>query len=152
MKKNRDPLDCFQRIVSLLYREIGILKPHNHQSVSAKAKRSAQFFTDRKGEARRIYQETRHMKDPLTILEAYHTRTGLTLSDIRQAFAEGNWQGPSGTVFYGGPKWALVAEFAQDLQHAIESEDGPKQDALVSAVDTLQHNTGRIVDKFSQLD
>lgn len=71
MGKARDAIDCFQRLVSLLYREIGVLKPQNHADVAAKAKLSAPFFKDRKREAKRLYQETRHEKRPQVILGAY---------------------------------------------------------------------------------
>jgi len=54
MEKARDAIDCFQRLVSLLYREIGVLKRQNHTDVAAKAKLSAPFFKDRKREAKRL--------------------------------------------------------------------------------------------------
>ena len=152
MEKARDPVDCFRRLFSLLYREIGVLKPQNHSAVAAKAKLSAPFFKDRKREAKRLYQETRHEKRAPVILGEYEMRTGLTLEDIHEAFDRGKWRTAAGTVAFGGPNWAVIAKFTLDLRDAIASHDEELQTTLISRIDTLQHNNGRIVEKFAQLD
>ncbi len=152
MEKARDVTDCFQRLVSLLYREIGVLKPKNHADVAAKAKLSAPFFKDRKREAKRLYQETRHEKRPQVILGAYEARTGLTLEDIYEAFDRGKWKTVTGTVAFGGPKWAATAKFTLDLRDAMASQDQERQTMLIAKIDALEHNNGRVIEKFSQLD
>jgi hypothetical protein len=152
MEKARNVIDCFQRLVSLLYREIGVIRPQNHAAVAAKAKLSAPFFKDRKREAKRLYQETRHEKRPQVILGVYESRTGLTLEDIYEAFDRGKWKTATGIVAFGGPKWAATAKFTLDLRDAIASQDQQLQTTLVAQIDTLQHNNGRVVEKFSQLD
>jgi hypothetical protein len=152
MEKPRDVLDCFRRLVSLLYREIGVLKPQNHADVAAKAKLSAPFFKDRKRDAKRVYQETRYEKRLEVILEAYHARTGLALEDVYQAFNRGKWTTAGGRIAFGGPKWAAIAKFTLDLRDAIASHDQERQTMLIAQIDVLEHNNGSIVEKFSQLD
>jgi hypothetical protein len=152
MEKAPDVIDCFRRLVSLLYREIGVLKPQNHADIAAKAKLSAPFFKDRKREAKRLYRETRYEERPQVILEAYRAHTGLTLEDIYQAFGRGKWMTASGRIAFGGPKWAATAKFTLDLRDAIASRDQERQTILIANIAALEHNNGRIVEKFSQLD
>jgi hypothetical protein len=146
------PMDYFRRLVSLLYREIGVLKPQNHRAVAARTRLLAPFFRNRKQEARRLYLETRHEKKPQVILATYESHTGLTLADIHEAFDLGDWRTSSGRVAFGGPKWAIVAKFTLDLRDAIESGDQRRQAALIADVGTLRHNNGYVVEKFSELD
>lgn len=149
MQKSLEVTDCFRRLVSLLYREIGVLKPQNHGDIAAKAKLSEPFFKDRKREAKRIYQETRYEERPQVILAAYQAHTGLTLEDIYEAFDRGKWATASGRIAFGGPKWATIAKVTLDLRDAIASHDQECQSNLIAKIDVLEHNNGRIVEKFS---
>lgn len=152
METRSDAVEAFRRLVSLLYREIGVLKTRNHPRVAAKAKLGAPFFQDRKGEAKRIYRETRDENQPHRILDSYTAQTGLTLEDIREAFEQGDWKTSSGSIAYGGLKWAKVAEFTQALCNSIDQDDEERLAALMTRLPTLQHNNGLIIKKFSQLD
>lgn len=80
------------------------------------------------------------------------TRTGLTLEDIYEAFDRGKWKTVTGTVAFGGPKWAATAKFTLDLRDAMASQDQQRQTMLIAKIDTLEHNNGRVIEKFSQLD
>jgi hypothetical protein len=152
MQKRPDVTDCFRRLVSLLYREIGVLKPQNHGDIAAKAKLSEPFFKERKRAAKRLYRETRHEERPQVILAAYQAHTGLTLEDVHEAFDRGKWATPSGRIAFGGPKWATITKFTLDLRDAIASNDQERQTILIGKIYALEHNNGRIVEKFSELD
>lgn len=142
-------LDFFRRTVALLYREIGVLKPANHAGVAAKAKLSEPFFADRKAQAKQLYKLS--ISDPTVelTLARYEERTGLTLEDSRQAFEEGKWGNPPS---FGGRKWAAIASAAIKLGDAIREKAWPQVYQLTQEIHGLEHNNGRIVAKFSQLN
>lgn len=142
-------LDYFRRTVAMLYREVGVLKPKNHPSLAKKAKLAEPFFADRKAQAKQLYKLslTDRMLD-LT-LDRYEKRTGLSLKDVHDVFAEGTWGSPPS---FGGPKWAEIAATAIDLGNALGEQRWGEVAELTQVVDSLEHNNGRLIDKFSQLD
>lgn len=142
-------LDYFRRVVALLYREIGVITGRNHAELAAKAKSREPFFADRKGQAKQLYKLSLTDSKIEHTLARYERRTGLSLEDVRRAFAEGHWGDPPS---FGGPKWGAVAAAAIQLGDAIDHNTWSEVDRLVHYIDGLQHNNGRVVSKFPQLD
>ena len=146
-------LDYFRRILVLLYREIGVLKVGNHAGVVAKAKLSGGFIGEnRKVQAKELYKIS--LTDPQVgyTLARYEKRTGLSLSDVHEAFRDGNWGTQSRGYAFGGPKWAEIASAAVDLGTSIQRMAWSDVERLTRRIEGLEHNNGRIVDKFKQLD
>src|SRR5713226_837411 len=109
-------LDYFRRVVTLVYREIGVLKPSNHQAIFSKANIPGGFFgQNRKAQARELYKSSLSDNSITQTLERYEERTGLTLEDVHEAFGAGNWRLASGVCAFGGPKWAAIANVAIQL-------------------------------------
>lgn len=143
-------LDYFRRAVALVYREIGVLRPTHHSAIAAKTTSSREFFgPDRKSRAKGLYKLSITDPDISFTLARYEKHTGLTLDDVREAFANGRWGNPPS---YGGPKWAAITSAAVDLAEAIRRKAWPEVPAIVSRINGLNHNNGRIVGKFKQLD
>jgi hypothetical protein len=146
-------LNHFRHLVALLYREIGVLQPRHHETIAAKAKLSGGFFgPNRKERALQLYRLTRAETDSRRILDPYSNQTGLKLDDLLEAFAYGRWQNRAGQFSFGGPRWAQIADFAIRLREVIERESWAQVPHLLAEVVKLNHNSGRIVDKYSQLD
>lgn len=152
-KLRSEALDYFRRLVALTYREIGVLETRNHEAVAAKAKRDGGFFGDeRKKRATQLYRMTLAETATAKILNPYERQTGLSLEDVLDAFENGEWRNSSGGFSYGGPKWASIVRCAIQLRDAIGNETWVEIEELLKRINTLEHNTGRIVVKFSQLD
>jgi hypothetical protein len=146
-------LDYFRRVVALVYREIGVLRASNHQAIASKANAAGGFFgLDRKAQAKQLYKLSLADISITQTLGRYAKRTGLTLEDVHEAFRAGNWGSASGRFAFGGPKWAAITKAAIQLGSAIQDQDWPEVERLADLVDTLEHNNGRIVGKFVQLD
>ena len=146
-------LDHYRRLVALLYREIGVLKPNNH-ALASKAKKTDALFNEatRKQRAKDIYRLTLAQTDPAQITAPYQTRSGLTLDDIHEAFASGTWRGHNGTYSFGGPRWATIAATTIQLGNALRQQAWNDIPPLLTTINTLQHNNGRITTKYEQLD
>lgn len=155
VKKTRiEALDTFRKLVALLYREIGVLDSRNHRELAGKRKLEFGFFSTpaRKTMSRELYRKTRQHAEPRSILQAFEEHTGFSLHDIERAFREGNWKNSSGSYSYGGPKWASIAQATISLLAAITEHDTAAIRRLLKEVGRLEHNNGRIVDRFRQLD
>jgi atypical dual specificity phosphatase len=155
VKKTReDALDTFQKLVALLYREIGVLDARNHRELASKRKLGSGFFSTpaRKIMSHQLYWKARNHAEPESILRAFEERTGLSLHDVKRAFSEGDWKDSSGGYSYGGPKWNSIAEATIQLQATIAGHDTIAMKLLLKDIGRLEHNNGRIVDKFGQLD
>jgi hypothetical protein len=146
-------LNHYRRLVALLYREIGVLRDANH-SLARKAKAKDPLFQNetRKSRARDIYRATLSQTEPQKIAAAYESRSGLSLKEVHEAFASGQWKNRSGEYSFGGPRWALIAETALKLGVALEHQRVSELSGLIATVLTLEHNNGRITQKYSQLD
>jgi hypothetical protein len=142
-------LDYFRRTTAMLYREIGVLLPKNHAAMAARARLSEPFFKDRKIQARQLYKFSLTDLTVDSSLARYEKKTGLTVHDIREAFANGKWGNPPS---FGGPKWATIAEAVIQISDALRQKNWKEVERLTSVIDQLRHNNGRLVDKFSQLD
>ena len=146
-------LDYFRRVVALVYREIGVLKASNHQVIASKANVAGGFFgPDRKAQAKQLYKLSLTDISIAQTLGRYAKRTGLTLEDVYEAFRAGSWGSASGGLDFGGPKWAAVTKAAIQLGSAIQDQVWPEVERMADLVDTLEHNNGKIVGKFAQLD
>jgi hypothetical protein len=146
-------LDYFRRVVALVYREVGVLRASNHKALFSKANIPGGFFgQDRKAHARRLYKSSLSDNSITQTLERYKRRTGLTLEDVHEAFDAGNWRLASGVCAFGGPKWASIANVAIQLGSAIQGQIWPEVARLADSVETLEHNNGKIIKKFAQLD
>ena len=146
-------LDYFRRVVALVYREIGVLKASNHAAVAAKINAAGGFFgPQRKVEAQKLYKLSLTDISVDHTLTRYAKRTGLTLDDVYEAFRSGKWSTASGGFAFGGPKWAAITKTATELGSAIRSKNWSEVEATINVIDGLEHNNGRIVGKFAQLD
>jgi hypothetical protein len=139
-------LHYFRCLVALLYREAGVITQCVHPVLGRQAKLAGSFFKDRKGQARLIYRQVRKEKSPSAILGPFEERTGQSLDDLCIAFSEGEWPRA-----FGGPNWAAIANATRQLKDALERDDLEGMTRLVKQIDQMEHNTGRIVDKFRQL-
>ena len=150
---HKNALDHYRRLVALLYREIGVLKESNHP-LARKAKKTDPLFAQasRKQRAKFIYGLTLAQTDPAQIATEYYTRSGLTLDDVHDAFANGRWAGYDGRCSYGGPLWASIAETAISLGNALQQQVWHDIQPLLATVKTLEHNNGHITTKYPQLD
>jgi hypothetical protein len=146
-------LDHYRRLVSLVYREIGVLRA-SHHPLAAKAKAKDPLFKNetRKGRARDIYRMTLAETDPVRIAAAYENRSGLSLMEIHEAFLNGKWGNRFGGYSYGGPRWARITETALKLGSALQNGSASELSRVIRTVLTLEHNNGRITEKYSQLD
>src|SRR4030065_866991 len=149
MTEKQIALYYFRKLLYCLYREIGILKPRNHPVLAQKARLDSSFFSkDRKRQAAEIYHQTESEGNTSHIIEPYHERTVLSLDELFIIFKDGKWENSTGGYSYGGPKWAKIADATISLQKRIESEDWEDINSLISKIDLLAHNNGKIIDKF----
>ncbi len=145
-------LNYFRHVVRLVYREIGVLNESNHKVIFSKANITGGFFgQNRKAAAREIYKSSLSDTSITQTLGRYAKSTGLTLQEVHEAFRDGNWSLASGICKFGGPKWAAIASAAIQLGLAIQGQAWPEVARLTDLVDTLEHNNGKIIDKFGQL-
>ncbi len=153
MDTNQKALYYFRKLVYCLYREIGVLLPRNHREIAAKARLDSGFFKgERKKQASALYHLTEDEENTGVILKPYEERTGLLLEDIHRAFAEGDWRNSCGSYSFGGPKWASIAKKVLELRRVIDNQDWGTVDSLIREIDTLEHNTGLITEKFGQTE
>jgi len=148
----QETLDFLRKEVSFLYREVGILKTRNHPELAQKSNIRGIFFShQRKKIARDIYHQTKAEDQPSSILRPYEEETGLSLEEIHRIFAEGDWKNSFGRYSYGGPKWEAIAENALRLRDAIDQGDWDTASRIAKDGRDLEHNSGRLVHKFSEL-
>ncbi len=155
MYENRDQkaVDTFRRLVALLYREIGVLLPRNHEEVATKRRMSMKFFDEnRKTTSHAVYRRTRNDPDLDSTPAELERITGLSLQDVRRAFCDGHWANASGRYSFGGPRWCRIAEGCISLGNAIRSNDAAATTDALDNISRLEHNNGKIIDKFPQLD
>ena len=146
-------LDTFRRLVAVVYREIGVLDSRNHGEIAQKRKRSSGFFAtpQRKIFANDGYQRTKKSADLDATVRTLEEVTGLSLADIQRAFAEGKWAGPGGRPAFASPRWVRIAEVTISLRSALLANDTQQIAELLKEIQTLEHNTGRVVAKFPEL-
>ena len=146
-------LDYFRRVVALIYREIGVLRLRHHRLIASKAKLVGELFgPDRKVQAKRLYKLSLTDTSITQTLGRYEQRTGLTLQDVYEASRDWNWSCASGNVSFGERRWAAITKAGIELAAAIQSNDWLAVGRLADLVDKLEHNSGRITGKFTQLD
>jgi hypothetical protein len=144
-------LDYFRKIVSFIYREIGVFEKGNHPKLYEKSKMIYTGFShQRKERAREIYHKTISLNSTRKILAYYEEETGFTLHDIFIIFQEGNWE-RGDRCYFGGPKWAKIVATTIELQNIINNEQWSRVPEIVDHINNLKHNTGKIIDKFSTL-
>jgi hypothetical protein len=147
-----EALAYFRKLVSFLYREIGAMRRENHPTIFDRSTlASSGFSKSRKQEARRIYFETLSSRDVREVVAPYRTKTGLSIEDVRDAFRDGDWLLRARRYFFGGPKWARIADVTLELGQAISVGRWDLVPQLIAEVNVLRHNNGRIVDKFGEL-
>jgi len=77
--------------------------------------------------------------------------TGLSLEDIFVAFRDGNWASANGRIYFGGPNWAEIAATTIQLRDALLEGNDEQCEILSQQLEKSKHNTGYLVNKFSQL-
>ena len=84
------------------------------------------------------------MADPTDIESYFALRLdGLRLDQLLEAFDKGSW-GKN----IGGARWANIVQATLDLGRAIESDNSEAVPSLLDSIDSLQHNTRRVVSDF----
>jgi hypothetical protein len=145
--------DYFRKLVSFIYREVGILKEKNHPELYKKSKMVCSGFAgNRKKKAKEIYHLTKNEISTQAILKFYEEQTNLTLNEIYEIFAKGDWLLGRTCYSFGGPRWAEVTKTALDLKEAIDSENWDSIYNIIKYIKKLQHNNGSISEKFKELD
>jgi hypothetical protein len=146
-------LDYFRRLVSLVYREVGVLSEHNHPAVYSRAKIGEGFFgSGRKRRAAEIYAQTVAMELPQEITRPYLEATGLSLEQVESAFSEGEWRTRGGYYAFGGPRWASITAYTIALGRALDEGDWCRVETLLVETSNLRHNNGFVVDKFADIE
>lgn len=153
MEEHATVLYVFRKLVYMLYREIGSLRPNIHPGIAKKAHMKTAFFErEKERQALELYHQIESEPDVQKILVPFIDRTGLTLEDIHRAFVEGDWRNKFGGHNFGGPKWAKIAEVAVALQKSLEQNDWAAADGLVQEVKGLKTNQGFLVSQFERTD
>jgi len=143
----------YRKLLFALYAEIGALQPHHHEEIARKADLTHGFFQrEREKQAGQIYHRTVHLTDPAAIEEPYRDRTGLSLEDVHQAFAEGNWKNKFQAYSLGGPRWAGIAEKTLELRDVIQRGDWDRVQTLTLEIKGMKHNQGYLVDLFDRTE
>jgi hypothetical protein len=144
-------LYVYRKLIYVLYLEIGALQPRIHAEVAARADmRSAFFERNKERHAAALYHQSESERDPAKIEAPYQQRTGLTLEDIHQAFAEGEWKNKFGQYNFGGPKWEHIAKLTLELRGLIQKGEWGDAAALVYDIKKLKTNQGHLVNQFER--
>jgi hypothetical protein len=143
----------FRKMVTVLYWEIGALTPRVHKALANKAYLKTAFFQrDKERMSAALYRLVTKETEPSAIIEPFRERTGLTLEDIHQAFAEGNWKNKFGGYTFGGPRWAEIAEFTMKLRSLIETEQWEEAKMLLFEIKALKTNQGYLINQFDRVE
>ena len=152
MTREKEALDYFRKLVSLLYREVGAIERDNHPELFDRSTMATSGFSAaRKFEAKKIYRTTISEVDPERIVAPYVARTRLSLEDVFKSFHEGDWLLGKKRYSFGGPNWARIAGTTLSLRDVILKKEWHRVPRLIAEVNVLCHNHGRIVDKFAEL-
>lgn len=144
-------LYAYRKLIYLLYLEIGALKPEFHPKMAAKAHlKTAYFQREKERQAVEIYQYIEKETDLEKIVAPFEERTGLSLADVRRAFAEGDWRNKFGSYNFGGPKWARIADVTLELRAALRTDDADKIELAILEVKRLKTNRGYIINEFER--
>lgn len=147
-----EAMDIYRKVVSFVYREIGAMRPANHQVLYHRSLLPTPGLArTRKETARKLFCQTRNEADPEKVETAYRRVWGLSLEEVREAFQVGDWLLGGRTYSFGGPRWAAIASAAIQLRDSIRHGDAAAVADLLRQVPTLSHNNGLLVDKFPQL-
>ncbi len=146
-----EALECYRKLASFLYREIGAMKRGNHPELYDKSKIVA-VKNRRKEDPKRFYHKSKSHNDIESIDRYYVNWSGLTLEDVLKAFQEGDWLLGRQRYSFGGPKWAKVAETTMALRKVILNKDWDSVPQLIETINGLHHNNGLVVRKFRELD
>lgn len=139
----------FRKLVYVLYQEIGALQRRNHPQIARKAYLKTAFFTgDRERQAASLYHQIENEENLDAIVFMFQQRTGLTLEDIHQAFAEGNWRSKYSVYNSGGPKWVRIAEVTLELRKLIQEQNWEEAEVLMQEIKGLKTNQGYLVNLF----
>lgn len=151
LSQEDEVLYVYRKLIYVLYLEIGALQPRIHAEVAARADlRSAFFERNKERHAAALYHQSESEAEPAKIEMPYQQRTGLTLEDIHQAFAEGEWKNKFGQYNFGGPKWAHIAKLTLELRDLIQKGQWEDASALVYEIKKLKTNQGHLVNQFER--
>lgn len=151
LSQEDEVLYVYRKLMYVLYLEIGALQPRIHAEVAARADlRSAFFERNKERHAAALYHQSESETDPAKIETPYQQRTGLTLEDIHQAFAEGEWKNKFGQYNFGGPKWEHIAKLTLELRGLIQKGEWENASALVYEIKKLKTNQGHLVNQFER--
>lgn len=153
MTREKEALDYFRKLVSLLYREVGAMVRDNHPELFDRSTMATSGFSAaRKSAAKKIYRTTISEVDPERIVAPYVARTGLSLEDVLKVFHDGDWLLGRKRYSFGGPKWARIAVTTLSLRDVILKKEWHRVPQVIADINVLRHNNGWIVEKFDELD
>lgn len=149
MDQKDKALYYFRNLVYCLYREIRVFQKRNYPKFFPNTLANSDYFSRDEGliKADNIYATTAQEQNVNRIIFAYFKETGFKLEEILEVFSKGDWE-RHGCISYGGPKWAEIAKVTLSLKDAIEQDDHKEMRTLIEAGNALEHNNGRIVNKF----
>ena len=149
MDKKEEVFYFFRKLVYALYLEIGALQPYIHPEIASKADINNAFFKgERKRQAVDLFSQIESETSPAKVIAPYQERTGLALEDIHRAFVEGKWRSKHGGYYFGGPRWARIAEITLELRLRIEQEEWDRAEDLLYDIKRLKTNQGFLVHLF----
>jgi hypothetical protein len=153
MDEKATVLYFYRKLVYVLYLEIGALQHRNHPELAAKARLKTAFFQrEKEKQAAALYRLTETEDLPARIVAPYEERTGLSLKDVRRAFAEGDWRNKFSQYTFGGPRWVQIADVTLELEKLIEQEEWEKASELLFEIKKLKTNQGFLVSHFERGD
>ncbi len=136
----------YRNLVARTYREIrhlgtnGFYRPLEKHYPTLEDKRFDRHWV------KPFYEETKELEQPQEIEQVFVNEIGeLRLKDVHEAFLGGQWQ-----QSIGGPKWAKIVEETIILGKLLESGEIPAIEEQLVRIDTLWHNTRKVVDDFYQ--
>ncbi len=151
LSPEEEVLYVYRKLIYVLYLEIGALQPRIHPEVAARADlRSAFFERNKERHAAALYHQSESERNPSLIEAPYQQRTGLTLEDIHEAFADGDWKNKFGQYNFGGPKWEHIAKLTLELRGLIQKGAWEDASALVYEIKKLKTNQGHLVNQFER--
>lgn len=149
MDQRDNALYYFRNLIYCLYREIRVFEKRNYPKFFFKTLANSDYFDKYEGliKADNLYTTTEQEQNVNRVIYAYFKETGFKLEEILEVFSQGDWE-RNGCISYGGPKWAEIAKVTLSLKNAIEQDDHKEMKTLIEAVNDLEHNHDKIVNKF----
>jgi hypothetical protein len=149
----RRPLCYFRNLVYREYREVrhlGSEGGHPKWEGTEQYRRCRELAKKDKGPAEfeRLYWQIAKETDTSRILQPFMDATaGLTLEDLLDIFANGEW-GPQDRIAYGGPRHARIVDATIRLKDAVMARNWRKAEGICDEVAQMEHYSRPVVQDF----